>query len=162
MGTRRSRVVPPEYETLPLSGGDWLLVKKRLNHGNVADAFALKYESDAQALGGYRTNLRRVGMEMILVYLIDWSLVELDGTKVIPIRGKSPDEVASALNHIDDDSFEEIKQAIAAYDTKMDAERAAEKKSQDGATESSAISPSPNANAGDTNGSTPLIAMSTT
>lgn len=151
MGTRRSRVVQPDQTTLQISDGDWLLVKKRLTHGEVAEAFALKYESDATAIGGYRTNLRGFGMETILIYLLDWSLVDLEGV-VIPIRGKSPAEIAAALNCIDDDSFEEIKRVVEAHDKAMNAERAAAKNGQGGETTSSAISPSPSIMAGATNG----------
>lgn len=161
MGTRQSRIVRPDQTTLQISGGDWLLVKKRLNHGEVSEAFALKYEADQVSIGGYRTNLRRVGMETILIYLLDWSLVDLEG-HVIPIRGKTHDEIASVLNSLDDESFEEIKAAIRAHEQAMDAERAAAKNGQDGASGSSAISPSPSTTAGATNGSTNSIATCTT
>lgn len=160
MGNPRSRVVRPDQATLQISGGDWLLVKKRLTHGEVAEASALRYEADPDHPGMHRTNIRLIGLVPVLIYLLDWSLVDLDGV-VIPIRGKSPIEIAQALDSLDDESVDEIKAAILAHEQAMDAERAAVKNGQDGANESSAISPSPNTTAGATNGSTRSTAMST-
>jgi hypothetical protein len=140
-----SRVVRPETQTLQISGGDWLLVKKRLNHGERQEAFARRYISD---IFGQRVNLALAGMDPVLAYLVDWSLTDLDG-HVIPIRGKPYDERVTALNSIDGESFAEIRTAIEVHEAAMTSAREVEKNGQDGAKESSAISPSLASVAGD-------------
>jgi len=144
-----SRVVRPETKRLTISNGDWLLVKKRLNHGEQQEAFARRYQADVV---GSRVNLRLLGMDRVLAFLVDWSLIGLDD-QVIEIRGKSADEVEAALNSIDPESFEEIRTAIDAHERAMADERAAEKNGTAGAIESAAISPLPSAAVGASSGS---------
>ena len=144
-----SRVVRPEYTRVTISDGDWLLLKKRLNHGEQQEAFARKYTTDGV---GSRVNLRLVGMDRVLAFLVDWSLVGLD-EQVIDIRGKSSEEVEAALNSIDPESFNEIKRAVEAHERAMDAEREAAKNGKAGEIEHAAISPSLSAAVGASSGS---------
>lgn len=153
-----SRVVLPKYRRLPISDGDWILVKDRLNHGEQQEAFGLKYVAD---VNGSRVNLKLVGMDRVLAFLVDWSLTGVDD-QVIDIRGKSVDEVVAALNSIDPESFEEIKRAVSIHEAAMEAERAAAKNGKGGATESAAISPSPSAADGPLTTSEPLTLTTTT
>jgi hypothetical protein len=139
-----SRVVRPETKRVTISDGDWLLLKKRLNHGEQQEAFARKYVADVV---GSRLNLRLVGMDRVLAFLVDWSLTGLDD-QVIEIRGKSADEVEAALNSIDPQSFAEIKTAVEQHELAMDVERATVKNAKAGENGSAAISPSPSAAAG--------------
>ena len=145
-----SRVVSPESTTLQISSGDWLLVKKRLNHGEYQELLARKYI--AETSGGVRVNLHKAGWEQIAVYLLNWSLTGLDG-KQIAIDGKSYDAIDRELDLLDPASVTEIKQAIETHIAEMEAERDASKKILDGATGSSATSPSLSAVAGATSGS---------
>lgn len=145
----RSRVVLPETQKLDISNGDWLLVKKRLNHGERQAMFARKYESTPF---GSRVNLTTVGLEKPVTYLLDWSLVGPDGQQIV-IKGLSAVEVEHALNALDEDTFQEIVAAIDRHEAAMQKERAAEKNAQGGASASPAISPSPDAAAGATSGS---------
>lgn len=135
-----SRVVRPETTKIDISDGDWLIVKKRLNHGEQQESFARKYIADA--FGGNRVNLKLAGMDRVTAYLVDWSLIDLED-RAIPIRGKPIDEVEAALNAIDPESFAEIRDAIAVHEVTMKAERDAKKNGPDGATASSPTSPSP-------------------
>lgn len=153
-----SRVVVPKTRRLMISDGDWLLVKERLNHGEYQELLARRYIADQN---GVVVNMHKAGWEKIAVYLVDWSLEGLDG-QVLPIMGKSPDAIDQALCLIDDESVTEIKKAIEAHVTAMEEARAASKKTLDGATESSAISPSLVGAAGDMNGSESLTPTSTT
>lgn len=138
----RSRVVRPETERLTISDGDWLLVKKRLNHGESTEAFARRYLTAAD--GTTAINLLSVGTARMLAYLLDWSLIDLEGKQIV-IRDQPVHVVASALNALDEDSVNEIDLAIAAHERAMDAERAAQKKILTGAPASSETSPSPDA-----------------
>lgn len=144
-----TRVVRPGSWKIEISGGDWLLVKKRLNHGERQDAMARRYITD---VFGTRVNMRMAGMELVTAYLLDWSLTDLE-EKPLVIRGQSLEVVEAALNAIDDDSFAEIKRAIEAHDDADALARAEEKKSRDGATGSAVTSPSPAPADGATSGS---------
>jgi hypothetical protein len=144
-----SRVVRPETDKLPISDGDWVLVKRRLNHGETQKMFARRYLSDAF---GNRVNLELAGMEKVTAYLLDWSLTDLED-KPLVIRDKSIDEVESAINAIDPESFAEIRAAIDAHELAQAIKRAEEKKLRAGAHASSPTSPSPSAVDGGSTGS---------
>lgn len=150
----RSRVVRPQEVTLSLSDGDWLRVKKRLTAGESREQFA-RIIKDAP--GGERPTLAsmQVGLSRILAYLLDWSFVDPNGI-LLPLRnGKgelSIDVMTASLDSIDPDSFGEVLRAIEEHEEAMDKEREAEKNGRDGASKSSAISPSPVDLAGDSSG----------
>jgi len=154
-----SRVVVPRSTVIPISNGDWIRVKDRLNHGEYHELLARRYIADRA--GTVTVNLHKAGWEKIAIYLVDWSLEGLDG-HVIPIVGQSPDAIDQALCLIDDDSVVEIKKAIDAHVAAMDDARVASKKILDGAIGSSEISPSLVGAAGDTNGSSNSTPTSTT
>lgn len=154
-----SRVVVPKTKLIQISKGDWIMVKERLNHGEYQELLARRFIADQG--GTVTVNLHKSGWEQIGVYLVDWSLEGLDGN-VIPIQGKSPDEIDRALCLLDDESVTEIKKAISAHVVAMEAARVASKKTHDGATESSATSPSLVGAAGDTSGSESSTATSIT
>jgi hypothetical protein len=140
-----SRVVAPNDRRIPISHGDWVLLKDRLNAGEH------KRMLRRGTIGG-RFDGIEAGTAKVLAYLLDWSVKGLDG-KPIPIQGKGSSEVESALDSIDPDSYSEILRAVETHETAMDAERDAEKNGTDGATTSSALSPSRSSAAGDTSGS---------
>jgi hypothetical protein len=146
----RSRFVRPETKTIPISDGDTITVRRRLNMGQQRAAFdKMAYErEDGKPL---RANPLKVGVAMVAAYLVDWSIVDFEGRHVA-IVGKSEDELIEILNDMEPGDFEEIRGAI---DTHVDAEsaaRAAEKNAQNGAVESSATSPSPADATGELNG----------
>lgn len=143
-----SRVVTPETTTLSISNGDTLLVKKRLNTGEARQQYDRMYRESS---AGRVVDPLQVGLARILAYLLDWSLVYPDGTK-IQIAGKSEDEVIAALNSLDYDSFTEIRDAITVHEQAMADERAALKKTQSIEPASSLISPSLVGATGGTNG----------
>lgn len=145
-----SRVVVPESDIVQISNGDWLLVKRRLNHGEYQELLARKYI--AESSGVVRVNLHKAGWEKIAIYLLDWSLVNGKGEK-LAISGQSPDAIDQALDILDPESVDEIGRAIDTYVAAREAERAASKKILDGATGSSAISPSLSGAAGVMSGS---------
>jgi hypothetical protein len=162
-----SRVVSPESERIPISNGDWLLVKKRLNAGEQQDGFERAYLKNADGTYVVSADGRRVvspaatRMSLVTCYLVDWSLLGLDG-KPLDIRGQSIATVEAILRALDTDSFKEIHEAIDNHDTEQAKARAAQKKILSGASESKGISESPSGQAGDTNGSASSTATSTT
>jgi len=146
-----SRVVVPKTVRLQISQGDWLLVKERLNAGEARAQFKRIVESN-EAGKAPKLDSTEVGMSRVLAYLLDWSLTDPKGSPIL-IRDQPESTVKAALNSIDLESFSEILKAITAHEEAMDAQRAAEKNSQDGETTSSATSPSLNALAGAMSGS---------
>lgn len=145
----RSRVVRPETTRLDISGGDWLIVKRRLNAGEQRRQFARMYRDHS---GGRLTvDPLQTGMALVLAYLLDWSLVDETGA-VIDIRDSDDATKEAALDAIDYDSFVEIKDAVQAHDKANDAETDALKKMASGATSSASTLPSLVGVAGDTTG----------
>jgi len=145
-----SRFPPPSTKILHISKGDTLTVKARLNSGESRAAFARMAIELPD--GTLKIDPLKRGLGICAAYLVDWSLTDPSG-EVVPIRGASFDDIIAALDRLDPESFIEVKDAIEAHDVSILAARTAEKNDHDGASESSAISPSPDAVTGDMNGS---------
>jgi len=137
------RFVRPERVVLPLSGGDSLIVRKRLTAGEQRQQFVRAYTADGT--GKLRVNLIETGMALITAYLIDWNQHDDPDAS---IKGLSVDELTEVLNLLDPASFTEIKEAIERHELAMLAERDAEKNDQGGEKGSAAILPSPSDAAG--------------
>jgi hypothetical protein len=134
----RSRFVKPDTDTLPLSEGDVIIVKRRLNHGETVESRARMFPRGED--GTVRTDPARYRTQLVLAYLVDWNLTD-DG-RPVPMRGLPDEERAATLNALDDDDFLEIVTAIEQHIEAKAAERAQEKKLPDGATASPPTSPS--------------------
>lgn len=135
-----SRFVQPQTKKLDLSQGDYLIVKQRLNAGESRRVLSrmVKEMRPGEAI---LLNPEQVGRSKVLEYLVDWSLTDTAGN-IVPIRGKSADEVGTALDSLDQESFGEILEAVEKHATAMDAEREAEKNVPAGESLTSATSPS--------------------
>jgi len=119
-----SRLVTPSTARLPLSNGDFLIVKQRLNAGETLDLFERAGpDHDLTQPGAIqKIPATKVGMAIVTAYLLDWSLTDQDGA-VIPIHGVSPAEKEAALRLLDFDSLIEIMNAITAHDAAMRQEK---------------------------------------
>jgi len=137
------RFVRPETTVLHLTGGDALIVRKRLTAGEQRKQFARAYETNAD--GKLRVNLIETGMALVTAYLVDWTQSDDPDAS---IRGLSFDELTDVLNHLDPASFTEIKEAIEKHELAMLAEREAEKNVRDGGINVPATLPSPSGAAG--------------
>lgn len=131
----RSRLVKPETARIPISDGDWILVKRRLTAGEARRVQARMIKS---MNAGERVQLDpiQVGRSQAMEYLLDWSLDDC------PIRGCSPEQIGEMLDSIDGESFAEILHAIQAHEAAVEKARVEEKNDRDGAINSSVISPS--------------------
>lgn len=125
-----SRFVQPESKTLTLANGDTLLVKCRLN------AAEARYMKAMEAVPSVAV------VAVVMVYLVDWSLTGITG-QPMPIKDVSPTDLASTLDALDEDDFEEIRAAIVTHREAMAAERAKKKPTPAGAPASSQTSSSP-------------------
>jgi hypothetical protein len=141
----RCRVVIPDAVRVPLSDGDWIEVKKRLNSGEQRAMFERMYISGID--GRLRVNPIQQGIAKATAYLLDWSICGLDG-KVIGIADKSIATVTAALDSLEPDTTAEIVTAINAHEEAMDAQREQEKNVRAGEKNGSVISPLPSEPAG--------------
>ena len=106
---RSNRFVMPEAVRLPLSDGDWIEVKRRLN---VAERRSI---TSRAAKGGVSTDSTRVFVDAnemefakVEAWVLDWSFVGADEK---PVKF-SPE----AIRALDPDSFTEITDAIDAHE----------------------------------------------
>jgi hypothetical protein len=136
--------IRPETRRLPLSEGQWILVKQYLTAGETRAH--LKRSCTVDADGARHVDTLEYGVSLILAYLLDWSLEA-------SIAGASVAEVWTALDTLAPPRFTEIKQAIEAHEAAMSAARETEKNGTAGEKGSAAISPSPSAAAGASTGS---------
>lgn len=139
----------PETVRLELPrGGAWILVKKYLTAGETRQVFRRMMRAGDD--GRDAIDPLQVGLSKIVTYLVDWNLTDANDQPV-PLRGLSPDVVASILDNMDPDGFKDVLNAIEAHEAAMDAARA-EKKTHAGAMKSDQIWPSLEPLAGDTSG----------
>lgn len=150
----RSRFVRPDETILPISEGQAITVKRQLNSGEQRAMFARMYLTGLD--GSFHVNPLSTGLNMIVAYLIDWTITDDDG-KVVKIRGLGPDDLIKVLDNLSPDDFSEIKDAIEKHDAAMRAQRDAEKNARDGEMKSPATSPSAADSTGVTSGSETLI-----
>ena len=120
----RSRIVRPDTVTLPISEGDTITIKRRLSAGDRLDALQRMYRDTDR---GRLWDPVQSGMALMLAYLVDWTLVNEDGSR-LSIAGKSPTELEAILRLLYFEDFAEIRDAINAHDDAMAAERAEQKK----------------------------------
>jgi hypothetical protein len=161
------RFVRPETAVLTLSGGDTLIVKKRLTAGEQRAQLGRAYTTTATGLTAL--NFMETGIALVTAYLIDWTFAPVGGVgygdlpspEAVPIRGLSIDELTAVLNNLDPASFTEIKEAIEAHVAAQDAARAAEKKTPAGATPAPSTSRSPSVADGASSGSE-ILTLTTT
>lgn len=145
-----SRFVRPDTAVLKISHGDTLTVKRRLNAGEQRARFARM--SLAGVNGALNVNRLQVGLATITAYLLDWSLTDEENRPVV-IRDLSEADLATRLDLLDPDSFNEIREAIEAHEAAMETERAAEKNGQGIEKPSPVISSSPSGVTGALSGS---------
>lgn len=148
-----SDFVKPEVVRVPLSGGQFVDIKKRLSHGEREDMYAGMYEVTAQGATLNRTTART---KKALMYLVGWSLTD-DGAPVPMSPQVDTDTRLATLRSLSIERFDEIYDAIQAHE-----EGAAAKKLPDGENKSSAISPSPSDADCGTSGSESSMQMCTT
>jgi hypothetical protein len=153
-----SRFARPETLTVPITNGDWLVLKKRLSAGEERQMYE-RASTINPVTGDRRLDSLQLGPATVVAYLLDWSLRDDAGLPVI-IRGKSPTEVQTLLDALEAPDFLEIKAAVEAHDAAMAREREAQKKIPPGAPAFSPTSASPDAAAGGTNGSVTSTVMS--
>jgi len=139
-----SRFVRPETEKLELSEGDWVLVKRRLTAGESRRAMGRTFKSVELVEGGKierKLDPEEIGLSVMVVYLLDWSLTD-DTGKVVTIRDQPESVIENALLQLDPSSFQEISDAIDQHVIRQRAELEQEKKDRSGGSKFQVISQS--------------------
>jgi hypothetical protein len=144
-------VVKPKRVRLPLSQGQFIDVKRRLNTGEQQDMFAAM--APVHTPGEKLTaNSKAVMTAKVLAYLVGWSLTD-DGDPLPMTPEMSDAERLAVIRSLDPDTFAEIRDAIDAHEQSVDAEVLARKNGQGTVSASSQISPLPESLVGATSGS---------
>jgi hypothetical protein len=120
--SKRDRFVKPKTVQLPISGGDWIEVKQRLNvyEARVAMAsFIGSYHTD----GSRKPNMEMLGMGQVYAYIVDWSLETQDDDG----KWRRIEFSLEALRRLDLDTYAEIEKVIEAHVEAIDAEDEARK-----------------------------------
>jgi hypothetical protein len=110
----RCRFVQPESLRLELSEGDWIEIKRRLSIGE-------KKRAEVAVVSEFRGNGRMTpnydamgGKAQVMAYLLEWSLKDASDKPVaIDTDGKK----SAALDQLDEETFEEISDAIERHAT---------------------------------------------
>jgi len=126
-----SRFVTPAEVHIPLSGGDYLIVKAQLNAGETLEVFARMRLADDPD----HVDPLQVGPAIAIGYLLDWSLTD-DTGRIVSIRNQPADVVLGALRALEYDDYTEILEAVQAHDTALQAARAEKKTRRAGPTPS--------------------------
>lgn len=130
MGT--NRFVKPQVVRLPLSAGDYIDVKRRLNTGEQQELFAVMAPLVTPG-EKVQLNSRMALTAKVMAYLLAWSFTD-DGQPVPVTLG--------AVNGLDPDTFREIRDAIETHEDVVDQEIADQKKVPSSGNGSLAISTS--------------------
>ena len=162
----RDRFVHPNVITLPLSDGDWIVVKQRLTAGEHGEMNRRIYhptetlcpKCEEQYL--VHVDQRYAGLAPILAYLVDWSF-EQHGERVV-IQGLAAEDLERILETVDPEDLAEVRRAVEAHQEHQRVIREEQKKTRAGAPPSSPISASRDAAGGATSGSETSMLMSTT
>lgn len=104
--------VEPRTVRLDLPSGGWLEVKQRLNAGESMDLFE---RAGAGVTDLAKLSPAKVGLALVLAYLVDWSAVDHAGAP-IRIRGITPEALEARLRLLTFESFTEIMTTITAHD----------------------------------------------
>lgn len=124
----------PEPVRLELSNGTWISVKKHLNAGEQRRVFAkiiLKMEAGKTV----ELDPEQAGLSICVEYLLDWNVMDADG-KPLVVRDQPASVKQAALQLLEPEDFEEIRDAIQKHDELMKLERMMEKKVPAGASTS--------------------------
>jgi hypothetical protein len=132
-------LVAPEAVRLPLSDGDWIDVRKRLNHGEHSRMLERLYIITPE--GEARRDPLKWADVIVTAYLLDWSLTDPAKGR-LEIRGQSFSAMQAALDLIDPDDFAEVREAIETHASAVARAAAEKKRRRTGENASSTTSPS--------------------
>jgi hypothetical protein len=112
-------VVIPESVRIPLRDGQWIEVRKRLSYGEATKARAKAFTKELGSKGQLQVDMEQIGKIQIMSYLLNWS--QTFNGEPIPIH--TPELLSSALDNQDEETVNDITEAITAHIEKAKAEK---------------------------------------
>ena len=135
---RRHRFADGSAVKLPLSDGDWILVRAELSYGQQRRLATAGLTGVPSALAGQgdalSVDLAAFDLERLATWIMDWSFVDADGDHVVVTR--------EAIERLSPDTAAEIQEVLNAHIEALEAKKAP------GATRPAATSSSASASAG--------------
>ena|SRR5499427_2273881 len=128
-----SRVRRPDTDTIAISGGDTLTVKRFLTAAEFRELVRASTKPVRLGAGTPAGDLSmevdptESGVATVLAYLVDWTFTDFDGRPLV-IRDQPRAVVRGFLDAIDAESYMEVQRAIQVHDTAMREFIASEKK----------------------------------
>ncbi len=116
--SRRNRFVQPEAVKIDLSGEDWIEIKKKLTVGETRrmQLAGIKMTGKAgQAQMEMTVDVEALSMAKVSVYLLDWSFEDAEGRRVELSR--------ESIEALDEESYQEITDAIDKHAGAMEEEK---------------------------------------
>jgi hypothetical protein len=132
----RSNFIGNDVDRLELSDGDFIIVKRELNLEEERRIMA-RMAKTVKAGQTLELDLEQFGIVEVLEYVVEWG-----GPGFQDSNGRLVPFSSATLRNIRPAKFNEITEALDTHKTLQSAFRDAEKNAQDGAINSSAISPS--------------------
>jgi len=123
--------VRPETDTIALTNGQSITVRRKLNAGERRAMFGRMYYPDT-----VRVDPMRVQLATMTAYLLDWTLKDDDG-RLVPIAELPLDQLTPILDLLEPARFAEISTAIDTHAERL--ELGTDEKKDAGAIASSAI-----------------------
>jgi len=133
-----SRVRRPDTDTIAISGGDTLTVKRFLTAAEFRELVRASTKPVRLGAGtpagdiAMEVDPTESGLQTVLAYLVDWTFTDFDGRPLV-IRDQPRAVVRAMLDVIDAESYMEVQRAIQAHDSSMRAFVESEKKMTGGA-----------------------------
>ena len=131
---RRERFASGATVRLPLSDGDWVLVRAELSYGQQRRLATAGLSGLPSALEGQGTPLSvdwaAFDLERLATWLVDWSFTDGDGDHVLVSR--------EAIERLHPDTAQEIQEALNAHLEALEAKKGASGAPRPAATSSSA------------------------
>lgn len=125
------RFAKPQVVRLPLSDGDWIDVKRRLNTGESQEMFSRM--SPSVSPGKDLTFDSRVALTAkVLAYLVGWSFID-EGVPVLMSPEMPAEKRLQVINALYPEDFQEVREAIDAHEEAILKEVEAEKNAKAGA-----------------------------
>ncbi len=123
----RNRFVQPETVRLPLSEGDWILVKKRLTYGEeqrLAAAALGKVSRLDRGDAEVSLDMERFAVERLEIWIVDWSFwrhsPECEDSGHCTPDCQPVRFCRDAIAHLDPDTVEEIDAALERHIQEME------------------------------------------
>lgn len=127
----RNRFTVVEHTTIPLSGDEWIMVKKDLNNGDakLLDEAGLNHPVLVEGKIIRPIDWSRYEIERAAIYLLDWNLRD-GNNKEMPLKKADGTIDINMLKALNPEDFDEVNAAILKHALERGKEKNALRESQ--------------------------------